>query len=58
MFFRKKNLLEKVAALKRCKYFPLDKESKAQADIAKKQYQKLENTDKFDRFKKEKPKCN
>ena len=58
MFCQKKNLLEKVAAMKRCKYLPLDKESKAQTDIAKKQYQKLDNTDKIDRVKKEKPKCN
>ena len=34
----KKDLLKKVAAIKRYEYSPLDKELKAQTDIAKKQY--------------------
>ena len=37
---------KKTAVLKRFKYFRLGKELKAQTDIAKKQYQKLDNTDK------------
>ena len=39
-----KDLLEKAATIKRFEYSPLDKELKAQTDIAKKQYQKLDNT--------------
>ena len=39
-----KYLLEKAATMKRLEYLLLDKESKAQTDIAKKQYQKLDNT--------------
>ena len=42
-----KDLLEKAATIKRFEYSPLDKELKAQTDIAKKQYQKLDNTFKF-----------
>ena len=50
-----KDLLEKAAAMKRFEYFPLGKELKAQTDIAKKQYQKFDNTFEFDRIiKKEK----
>ena len=41
-------MLEKAAALKRFEYSPLGKELKTQADIAKKQYQKLDDTDEFD----------
>ena len=37
-----KDLLGKTAALKRFKYSPLGKELKAQTDIVKKQYQKLD----------------
>ena len=40
-----KGLLEKAAALKIFEYSQLDKELKAKTDIAKKQYQKLDNTD-------------
>ena len=51
-----KDLLEKVATMKTFKYLQLDKELKAQTDIAKKQYQKLEDTYDFDKIiKKEKP---
>ena len=42
-----KDLLE-TAALKRFEYFPLENELKAETDIAKRQYQKLDNTDEFD----------
>ena len=46
----------KAATMKRFYYSPLDKELKAQTDIAKKQYQKLDNTFEFDKItKKEKP---
>ena len=42
--------------MKRFEYLPLDKESKLQTDIAKRQYQKLDNTFEFDKIiKKEKP---
>ena len=42
--------------MKRFEYLPLDKESKSQTDIAKRQYQKLYNTFEFDKIiKKEKP---
>ena len=37
-----KDLLEKSVTLKRFEYSPLGKELKAQADIAKKQYQRLD----------------
>ena len=40
-------MLEKAAALKRFQY--------SKTDIVKKQYQKLDDTDEFDRIKKEKP---
>ena len=51
-----KDLLEKTAELKRFEYSLLDKELKAQTDIAKKQYQKLDNTLESDKtIKKEKP---
>ena len=43
-----KDLLEKAATMKRFKYSPLDKKLKAQIDIAKKQYQKLNDTFGFD----------
>ena len=39
-----KDLLEKLAELKRFEYSPLGKELKAQNDITKKQYQKLDDT--------------
>ena len=42
-----KELLEKAATMKRFEYSPLDKELKARTDIAKKQYQKLDNTFEF-----------
>ena len=45
-----KNLLWKAAALKRVKYSLLRKELKAQTVTAKKQYQKLDNTDEFDKI--------
>ena len=51
-----KDFLEKAAKMKRFEYSPLGKELKAQTDIAKKQYQKLDDTDEFDKvIKKEKP---
>ena len=50
-----KDLLEKAATIKRFEYFRLGKELKEQTDIAKKQYQKLDDTFKFDKtIKKEK----
>ena len=44
MFYQKKQMLKKAATMKRFEYLPLGKEFKAQADISKKQYQKLDNT--------------
>ena len=50
------NLLEKTSTIKRFEYLPLGKEIKAQTDIAKKQYQKLDITFEFDKqIKKEEP---
>ena len=43
-----KELLEKAATVRRFGYSPLDKELKAQTEIAKKKYQKLGGTFKFD----------
>ena len=37
------SLLEKAATMKRFEYLPLGKELKAQTDIAKNQYQRLDN---------------
>ena len=49
-------MIRKAAALRRFEYYPLGKELKAQTDIAKKQYQKLDDTFEFDKItKKEKP---
>ena len=39
-----KDLLKKDATIKRFEYSPLSKEIKTQTDIAKKQYQKLDDT--------------
>ena len=50
LFYQKKDLLQKIAVRKRFKYLLLDKELKAQTDIAKKQYQKLGNTYEFDKI--------
>ena len=51
-----KDLLEKTAAIKKFEYSILDKELKAQIDIARKQYQNLDNTYEYDKIiKKEKP---
>ena len=51
-----KDLVEKAATMKRFKYSPLGKELKAQTDIAKTLYQKLDDTFEFDKIiKKEKP---
>ena len=44
-----KDLLEQFAAMKRFKYSPLGKKLKAQADIAKKQYQIFNNAFEFDK---------
>ena len=44
-----KDLLEKTAELKKIEYSPLGKHLKAQTDIAKKQYPKLDNTFEFDK---------
>ena len=50
------NLLKKAAAIKRFENSPLGKELKAQTDIPKKHYQKLDNNFEFDKIiKKEKP---
>ena len=47
--------LGKAATIKRFEYFLLGKELKAQTEISKKQYQKLDDTYKFDKIiKKEK----
>ena len=49
-------MLEKAATMKRFEYLPLGKELKAQTDLAKKQYQKLDDAFKLDKIiKKEKP---
>ena len=51
-----KELLEKATRIKRFEYSPLRKELETQTDIAKKQYQKLDNTYEFDKIiKMEKP---
>ena len=51
-----KDLLEKAAGLKRFEYSPLDKELRAQTDIAKKTVSKIRNTFEFNEIiKKEKP---
>ena len=44
-----KDLLEKATTIKRFEYSPLEKELNAQTDIAKKHYQKLNNTFEFDK---------
>ena len=44
-----KDLLEKAATMKRFEYSYLTKELNAQTDIARKQYQKLGDTYKFDK---------
>ena len=41
--------MEKPATIRRFEYFPLGNELKEQTDIAKKQYQKLDDTFKFDK---------
>ena len=43
MFYQKKDLLEKAAAIKRFEYSPLEKELKKQTIVAVKQYQKFDN---------------
>ena len=45
-----KDLPEKAATMKRFEFSPLGKKLKAQTDIAKKQYQKLDNTYEFDKI--------
>ena len=45
----RKHFIEKAAALKRFQYSPLGKELKAQTDITKKQFQKLNDTFEFDK---------
>ena len=50
------DLLEKASTMKRFEYSLLGKEFKAQTDIAKKQYHKLDDTYEIDKtIKKEKP---
>ena len=49
-----KDLLEKAATMKRFEYLLLGKELKAQTDIAKKRYQKLNNIYEFDEIIKRK----
>ena len=57
MLVNMKDLLEKAVTIKRLEYSPLGKELKAQTDIAKKQYQRLDDTHEFGKIiKKEKPK--
>ena len=48
IFYQKKNLLGKATTLKRFEYAPLGKLLKARTNIAKKQYQKLDNIFEFD----------
>ena len=48
MFFTRKDLLEKAAAVKRLEYSPLDSELKKQTDIDKKQHQRLDKLYDFD----------
>ena len=49
-------MLERAATIKRFEYLPLDKELKAPTDIAKKRYQKFDDTYEFGKIiKKEKP---
>ena len=48
-----KDLLEKAVTMKRFEYSPFSKELKAQADTAKKHYQKLDDTYEFDEISKE-----
>ena len=50
-----KDLLEIAASIKRFEYSLLGIELKAQTDIAKKQYQKPDNTFKFDKNVKKSP---
>ena len=48
-------MLEKAATMKRFEYLPLGRKLKAQSDIAKEQYEKLDDTYEFNRiFTKEK----
>ena len=55
MFYQKKQQLEKAATMKRFKHSILSNKLKAQTEIAKKQYQKLDDTFEFDKMiKKEK----
>ena len=44
MFYRKKDLLEKAATIKRFEYLPLGSELKQQTSIAEKQYKRLNKT--------------
>ena len=56
MFYSKKKKKEEAATIKRFEYSPLGKELKAQTDIAKKKYQKLDKTFEFHKIiKKGKP---
>ena len=50
MFYQQKDLLETAATMKGFEYSPLDKNLKAQIDIAKKQCQKLDDTYEFDKL--------
>ena len=59
MFYRKKDLLEKAATIKRFEYLPLGSELKQQTSIAEKQYKRLDNTYELDKIiKKEQPTVN
>ena len=49
MFYRKKDLLEKAATIKRFEYSPLNSEFKKQNYIEKKQYQGLDKLLTFDK---------
>ena len=51
---REKDLLRKATTMKRIEYSPLDKGLKTKSDIAKKQYQELDDTYEFDKIFKKK----
>ena len=56
MFYQKKTCLEEAPKITRFGYSSLGRQLKSQMDIAKKHYQKLDDTFKFDKvIKKEKP---
>ena len=50
MFYQKETCWKKAAGIKRFECLPLGKELKAQTDITKKQYQKLDHTFEFEKI--------